>query len=81
MADGIVAAGECELANIRAQKIVVFNLTRIGGQVLFDVGEANALKRATDQSRNVRMLFPLALAFQHALHVVRAAAFTFGGGD
>ena len=64
VADGILSAGEFKLAAIGVDEIVFFDLARVGGEILVDVGEAEALDGAADQGRNVGMLFSFALAFQ-----------------
>src|SRR5208282_5850676 len=79
--DRIASTSEFELAAIGANEIVFLNLARIGGKILVDVIEAEALDGAADQSRNVGVFLPFALTFQLAQHVVGPAAFSFGSGD
>jgi hypothetical protein len=67
VADGILSARRIRTCRHRSGKIVFFDLLRVGGQILVDVGEAEALDGTADQRRNVGMLFSLALAFQRAL--------------
>src|SRR5260370_17661329 len=81
MADGIRSTSELELSAIRVDEIIFFHLASVGGKIFVDVGKAEAGNGTSDQSCNVGMLLSLALALQLALHVVRAAAFAFGGGD
>ncbi len=81
MADGIASAGKCKLSAVGVDEIVFFDLARVGGEILVDVVEAKALDGTADQGWNVGMLFSFPLAFQLSLHVVGAAAFSFGGGD
>src|ERR1700686_3655025 len=79
MADGIRSTGEFEPAAVGADEIVCFDLASVGGEIFADVGEAKSLDRAADQGWNIRMFFSLALPLELALHVVGAAAFSFGG--
>src|ERR1700682_700461 len=81
MTNGIRSASEFELSAVGAHKFVFFDLARVGGEILVDVGEAEPGNRTSDQSCNIWMLFSLALALQLALHIVGAAALAFGGGD
>src|SRR5208282_864023 len=74
-------AGKLKLAPVGVLEIVFFHLASVGREILVDVGQADALNGAADQSWNIGMLFPLTLAFQRAQHVVRAAAFALGSSD
>ena len=54
MTDGILATGESEMPGIGVEKVVLFDLTRVGGEVLVDVGQAEARNRAGGQRRNIK---------------------------
>src|SRR5208282_6915326 len=49
--------------------------------ILVDVGEAEALDRAADESCDVRVPAMVRPKLEPSCHVVRSAALAFGGGD
>jgi hypothetical protein len=75
VADRIRPPGEFKFSRIGVQKIVLFNLLRVGRKILVNVGKANTLDGPANQRWNIRMLLSFALSFKRALHIVGSAAF------
>src|SRR5215470_2236551 len=74
VADGILAAGEGEVSGVGVKKVVFFDLARICGEVLLDIGETDAGDGTGSQRRNIRMGPRVARARNSVGTIIGAAA-------